>query len=83
MPATLLAQAGKVFEARFLQPKRNWIADGRLGSKAEELRVSIMSPLTPQHSVGNDRLIRVVPMAVGFIDYLAVRFWIDRTPVDE
>jgi hypothetical protein len=32
MPATLLAQAGKVFEARFLQPKKNWIADGRLGS---------------------------------------------------
>jgi len=35
MPATLLAQAGKVLgkalEARFLQPKRNWIADGRLG----------------------------------------------------
>jgi len=37
MPATLLAQAGKVFEARFLQPKRNWIADGRLGSFSTEL----------------------------------------------
>jgi len=36
MPATLLAQAGKVLEARFLQPKRNWIADGRLGSRAPD-----------------------------------------------
>jgi hypothetical protein len=33
--STLLAQAGKLFEARFLQPKRNWIADGRLASEAD------------------------------------------------
>jgi hypothetical protein len=31
MPATLFAQAGKVLEAGFLQLKRNWIANGRLG----------------------------------------------------